>query len=67
MKGGVRIMSIFKITITAIRQQFIARFFLCMAVLFFSVDVYAAIAKVNGVRMWASPDSTRLVIDLNRG
>ncbi len=67
MKGGVKIMSISKITLMAIRAQLFARFFLCMAVLFFSVNAYAATAKINGVRMWASPDSTRLVIDLNRG
>ncbi len=36
-------------------------------VLLFADTAAASIARVNGLRMWASPDSTRLVIDLNKG
>lgn len=44
------------------------RYFVVMtlAVLLLSNIAYASIASVKGVRMWASPESTRLVVDLNK-
>jgi N-acetylmuramoyl-L-alanine amidase len=42
------------------------RFILITFALFLSVEAaMAAVAQINGVRMWASPESTRLVIDLS--
>ncbi|MCU7800580.1 MAG: N-acetylmuramoyl-L-alanine amidase [gamma proteobacterium symbiont of Lucinoma myriamae] len=42
------------------------RFILILFALFLSVEAaMAAVAQINGVRMWASPESTRLVIDLS--
>ncbi|MDX2504690.1 MAG: N-acetylmuramoyl-L-alanine amidase [Gammaproteobacteria bacterium] len=44
-----------------------SRFFIiALAVLVFSDVALASIAQVKGVRMWASPESTRLVIDLSK-
>jgi N-acetylmuramoyl-L-alanine amidase len=37
-----------------------------LAVLVLSDLAFAGLAEVKGVRMWASPDSTRLVLDLNK-
>ena len=37
-----------------------------LALTLLSNVAYASVARVKGVRMWASPDSTRLVIDLNK-
>ena len=43
------------------------RFFvIALVVLVFSDSAAASIAQVKGVRMWASPESTRLVIDLSK-
>lgn len=37
-----------------------------LAMLFCTEMAFAAVAQIKGVRMWASPESTRLVIDLSR-
>lgn len=37
-----------------------------LMLLFFSDAAFAALAQVKGFRMWASPDSTRLVIELSK-
>ncbi len=70
MKGGENMNDVFKIKTIGFKQLFIYQFLVGMLVLFVSASVYANVAtntaRVNGVRMWASPDSTRLVIDLNR-
>jgi len=50
-----------------IKMQFIIqRLILIVPLLFFCVgSAMASVAQINGVRMWASPESTRLVIDLS--
>ena len=48
--------------------RFVFQRFLLISLIFFLVSdlALASTAKINGVRMWASPDSTRLVIDLSK-
>ncbi|MCK5696835.1 MAG: N-acetylmuramoyl-L-alanine amidase [Gammaproteobacteria bacterium] len=43
------------------------RFIIVVVTLFLCIQTATALsAKINGFRMWASPDSTRLVIDLSK-
>ena len=53
-------LSLFKMTV--FKQLFIA----ILALLLLSELALAGVAQVKGFRMWASPDSTRLVIDLSK-
>jgi len=49
-------------------QYMTKRFLLIvLAVLLCSETAVASVAQIKGVRMWASPESTRLVIDLSNG
>ncbi len=53
-------LSLFKMTIV---KQFIISI---MALLLLSELALASVAQVKGFRMWASPDSTRLVLDISK-
>ena len=48
-------------------MRFVFKLFILiiLAVFFCTESAIAAVSQINGVRMWASPESTRLVIDLS--
>lgn len=64
---SIRAMSIRAMSIRA-EMRFIACriIVIALAVLLLSDLATASIARINGLRMWSSPESTRLVIDLNK-
>ncbi len=67
MKDGENMFKTSGLITTNTKKNTPCLFLLCVVMLFLSGTVYATAAKVKGLRMWASPDSTRLVIDLNKG